>query len=409
MNGVSALTSGGMRSAGDGPRLLVVAVANSVHTGSYLRLLENTGWQIELFDAQHGGPPHPDIPAVRIHTAWAHEQKPEYEFTVVPPASGSTAGFTDRAAELSGLIDEFEPDIIHSHEIQHAGALVDLARRHRGGALPAPWLQTSWGSDVFMYSRHPNYVDRIRSVVTGADYFGAECHRDVALARALGFGGRAVGVWPVVGGIDIERVRGLSRPGPASGRRTIAVKGVAGAIARGDRALAALELLGKRLEGFEVCTYQTTPELEPRFREAVERGGGEYRCLSKATAASVPHDEILAMHGRSRVSLALNDSDGMSTSFMEAMAAGSFPVHSSTSCGYEVTPPGRGTLVVPPRDPEAVAAAVGRALEDDDLVDRAQVINRRASAEHFDRERVRARILDMYDRIFDQAAMEALR
>jgi len=396
-------------STGDGPRLLVVAVANSVHTASYLRLLQDSGWRVELFDAQHGGTPHPDIPAVRVHTAWTHEQKPGYAFTIQPPASGSTAGFTDRAVELSDLIDEFDPDIVHSHEIQHAGALVDLARRHRGGTLPVPWLQTSWGSDIYMYSRHRHYVDRIRSVVTGADYFGAECHRDVALARALGFRGRAVGVWPVVGGIDIERIRGLSRPGPASERRTIAVKGVLGSISRGEIAAEALELVGDGLAGFEVCTYQTTRDLEPRFRKAVEDGGGEYRCVSMAAAASVPHDEILAMHGRSRVSLALNDSDAMSTSFMEAMAAGSFPVHSSTSCGYEVTPPGRGTLFVPPRDPKAVAEAISRALEDDDLVDRAQEMNRRASSEHFDRGRIRARILDMYERIFDQAALEALR
>lgn len=393
--------------SGDGPRLLVVAVANSVHTGVYLRLLEDSGWRVELFDAQHSGTPHPDIPAVKIHTAFTHEEKPEQAFTMAPPESGSTTTFAERSAELSDVIEEFRPDIIHSHEIQHSGALVDLTRRHRGG-LPAPWVQTCWGSDISGYGRHEDYIERLRSVLGGIDYFGGECHRDIALARAFGFTGRAVGVWPVVGGLDIAKVRELSRPGPTSERRTIAVKGVLGSIARGDVALRAIELLGDRIAGYEVATFQTNAGLEPLFREVVERGGGTYNCVSMAAAASVPHEEILALHGRSRVSLALNTSDGMSTSFMEAMAAGSFPVHSHPACGHEVTPPGRGALFVSPTDPEDVAAALARALSEDDLVDSARPINLAAAAEHFDRSRIRARILDMYDRIFDQAAIEAL-
>ena len=398
-----------MMGPADGPRILLVAVSNSVHTGNYLRLLEDSGWRVELFDAQHGGVPHPDLPAVRVHTAFTHDRKPDHAFELIPPAGGSTATFDERARELWELIDEFRPDIIHSHEIQHSGALVDIARRQRDGRLPAPWIQTSWGSDIAMYARHPHYVDRVVSVMKAIDYFGAECHRDVALARALGFRGSAVGVWPVIGGLDLELVDRLAAPGPVSARRSIAVKGVHGAIPRGAVALEALRLAGSHLEGYEVATYQTNTRLADGFRRVVEENGGTYLNLSRAEAANASYEDILALHGRSRVSLALNMSDGMSTSFMEAMAAGSFPVHSDTGCGRETADPGRGALFVPPEDPEAVAAALVRALTDDDLVDRARELNRRAAAENFDRGRVRARILGMYERILEQSAIEALR
>ena len=287
----------------DGPRLLIVALANSVHTANYLKLLDGTGWQVEVFDAQFGALPHPDTPAMTIHTGRAHESRPGDAFTSVPPESGDTTGIDERAAQLADLIREFEPELVHSHEIQHSGALVDLARARLGG-LPCPWLQTSWGSDIYMYSRHPNYVDRIRSVMSGIDYFNAECHRDVAIARAMGFSGRAVGVWPVVGGFDVGHVQNLAVPGKVSARRSIAVKGALGSLARGEVALEALDLAGRALKGFEVCTYQTSPSLEDGFRRTVERHGGTYRLLSRSEADSVPHDEILALHGRSRVSLA---------------------------------------------------------------------------------------------------------
>jgi glycosyltransferase involved in cell wall biosynthesis len=388
-------------------RLLIIAVANSVHTGIYLNLLRESGWEVELFDSQHSSPPHPDVPAIRVHTANPHDERPEQNFTMVPPEAGSTTSFSERAAQLSAVIDDFQPDVIHSHEIQHSGALVDIARGLRGGSLPAPWLQTSWGSDVSMYGRHGNYIERIVSVLGAVDYFGAECHRDIALARAMGFRGESVGVWPVVGGLDAEHVRSLARSGPASERRTIAVKGVLGSVARGEVAVAALERVGELMAGYEVCTYQTASKLEPEFRRIVEKNGGTYNCLSGAAAATVTHDEILAMHGRSRVSLALNNSDGMSSSFMEAVAAGSFPVHSEGSCGHESTPAGRGAIFVSATDPDDVAAAVIRALTDDALVNEANRINEYVAAEYFDRRRVRARILDMYERIHDHAVMGA--
>ena len=223
----------------------------------------------------------------------------------------------------------------------------------------------------------------------------------------MGFRGDCVGVWPVVGGLDVERVRNLSSDAPASERRTIAVKGVLGSVGRGEVAVAALERVGSHLEGYEVCTYQTNEKLEPEFRKIVEMNGGTYNCLSMAEAKSVPHDEILAMHGRARTSLALNNSDGMSSSFMEAVAAGSFPVHSEGSCGRESSPAGRAALFVSATDPDDVAAAVIRALTDDELVDRAGPVNRQVAAEYFDRNRIRARILDMYERILDHSVLGA--
>ena len=113
------------------------------------------------------------------------------------------------------------------------------------------------------------------------------------------------------------------------------------------------------------------------------------------------------MHGRARVSLALNRSDALSTSFLEAMAMGSFPVQSSSSCGNEIIPPGRGAAFVPATDVDAVTAALRRALTDDALVDTAAEINRPACAEHLDRRRIRARVIDAYERILGDAALKA--
>lgn len=387
-------------------RLLVVGFAASVHVARYLESLTDSGWDVHLFDSQVVPRPHPELPAVTLHPPAPCELPADSAVRVITPPDHADRNFDGRVAHLEQVLDDVRPDVIHSHEIQHAGALVAGVRRRRG-RLPAPWLVTNWGSDIYWWGRVSSRAPLVRAVLGGCDYYGAECHRDVGLARAFGLQGRVVGVWPVAGGIDVEHAACLRVPGPPSARRAIAVKGVVSAIGRGDVALEAVERCRDLLAGWELCVYQTHPALEQRA-DAVARGAGmRFTRVSRSTADDAAHDDVLAMHGRARVSIGLNRSDALSTSFLEALAMGSFPIQSRSSCGREITPPGHGALFVPPSDADAVTAALRRALTDDALVDAADEINRRATREHLDRRRTRARIIDAYERIVVDAALEA--
>lgn len=389
-----------------GMRLLVVGFAASVHMARYLELLVDSGWDVHLFDSQVTPWPHPELPAVTVHPA-APCDPPHNGVRIARPPADAGDGFTGRVAHLDAVVEAVAPDVVHSHELQHGGALVAGLRRRRGGRLPAPWLVTNWGSDVYWWGRVRSRAPLIRSILGACDYYGAECHRDVALARAFGFRGHVVGVWPVAGGIDVEHAARLCAPGPSSARRAIAVKGVLSTIGCGDVALDAVERCRDLLAGWELCLYQTHPALEERAAAVAQAAGMLYTRVSMSTANDAAHDDVLAMHGRARVSIGLNRSDALSTSFLEALAMGSLPVQSRSSCGREITPAGRGALFVPPSDVDAVTAALRRALTDDALVDEAAAHNRRATREHLNRRRTRARVLDAYERIVADAVLEA--
>lgn len=391
--------------AGAAMRLLVVGFANSIHVARYLQLLDDAGWDVHLFDSRSETVPHPELPAVTLHPATPCEAPDGSGLRIASPQGEVPEPAALRAAQLERTLAQLQPDVVHSHEIQHGGALVDVVRL-RGG-LDAPWLVTNWGSDIFWFGHGRAYAPRIRSVLAGCDYYGAECHRDVALARAFGFRGRVVGVWPVGGGIDVGQMTSLRSAGPTSARRSLAVKGALGAVGRGDVALDAVEGCADLLAGWELCVYQLREDLEPRALAIAEAAGMSYTRLSFADASQSTHDELLRMHGRARVSLGLNRSDALSTSFLEALAMGSFPVQSSSSCGNEIAAPGRGALFVPADDVEAVAHALRRALTDDDLVDAGAAVNAHAVAEQLDRRRTRARVLDAYERILDDRWIEA--
>jgi glycosyltransferase involved in cell wall biosynthesis len=287
---------------------------------------------------------------------------------------------------------------VHSHEIQHSGALVDGVRRSRG-PLTRPWVVTNWGYDILWFMRSPKHSENIRSVLGSCDYYGAECHRDIALARAYGFRGKMIGVWPVAGGVDVSQASHLRAPGPTSSRRSLSMKGLIGVTRQGDVALNAIAECADLLEGWELCGYQMDGGVDVSAGKLADKLNMKYTRLSRENASESSHEEVLAMHGRSRVNIALNQADGVSTSFIEAVIMGSFPVQSRGSCGYEITRPGKGALFVSPTDQEGVTSALRRALTDDDLVDQAALMNEKAARELFDRKRTRARVIDAYERI----------
>lgn len=379
-------------------RVLVIGFAASIHLARHLDLLAGTGWDVHVFDSSLTPEPHPDLPAVTLHPAAPCDPPAGSAVEVATPPAGAGDGFAGRVAHLCDVLDDVRPHVVHSQEIQHAGTLTAAARRRRDG-LGAPWLVTNWGSDVYWWGRLRHRAQTIRSVVGSCDWYGAECHRDVALARAFGLRGRVVGVWPVAGGIDIEHARTLQAPGPTSERRAIAVKSAVSVISRGDVALDALGRCADLLDGWELCGYQTSGEFEASARKLAAATGMRYTVLSGSAAADRPHDEILAMHGRARVSLGLNRSDALSTSFLEAIAMGAFPVQGRASCGNELVVAGRDALFVPPSDVDAVTAALRRALTDDAFVDAAAARNARTVAAQLDRRLVRARVVDAYERI----------
>jgi hypothetical protein len=280
-------------------RVLVVGFAASVHLSRFLRVFEGTGWDVRLFDSTVSGAPHPELPdlpvysGVREAAAGALGHRDQMRQLVTP---NSIAEYVDRLAEI---IEEFRPDIVHSQEIQHAGALVHGALQRPQRLRPA-WLCTNWGSDIFWFGRNRLSIPTIRSVLRSCDYYSAECHRDVALARAFGLRGTVVGLWPVPAGIDLSHAKQLRVPGPTSARRAIAVKGITGSFGQGHLAFQAVARCADLLEGWEICTYYTDRDVARRYDELATSRRLRHTSVSTLDRPT-SHDHHLAMHGRARV------------------------------------------------------------------------------------------------------------
>jgi glycosyltransferase involved in cell wall biosynthesis len=309
-----------------------------------------------------------------------------------------------RAGRLARLINRLKPDVVNSMEFQHGAYLTLEAKARVTYAFP-PWMVSNWGSDVFLFSRLEAHKAHIRQVLHECDFYGCECERDVALARQLGLRGRVLPVMPNTGGFDLEHSAALRAPGPTSARRVVMVKGYQHWAGRALVALRALERCADQLAGYTIVIYSASEDVAVAAELLAGRTGLSVQVLPPA----VPHQEILALHGQARLSMAASVGDGVSTSFLEALVMGSFPIQSHTSCANEWIEDGVSGFLVPPEDPEHIERAIRRALADDEPVNAAARLNWETACERLDARSIRPRVQQVYRDIVSRRLSTACR
>lgn len=402
------------------PRILFVAMADSVHTARWINQLAGTGWDVHLFPVENGSV-HSSLSDVTVHDFIG--RRPAGLNTGVRLVNGifpflkigwplsRGAGLAkrlarrchpplgDRAWRLARTIRRLEPKIVHSLEMQHAGYLTLEARRHLDGKFPT-WIVANWGSDIYLFGRLKEHRERIKAVLAACDFYNCECHRDAALARTFGYKGKILAGLPNTGGIEPTKLRELRQPGPPSGRRLILLKGYQTWAGRALAGLRALRLAADVLKGYRIGVYLAGDESVRISAELLEHESG----IPVEMIPSCSHEEMLRWHGRARVSIGLSISDAISTSFLEAIMMGSFPIQSNTSCANEWIKCGETGFLVPPEDPQVIADAIRRAVTDDELVDRAAEINAQTVRERLDQSVIRPQVVAMYEKVAAQAA-----
>lgn len=394
------------------PRILLVAMANSVHTARWISQLDGEGWDVHLFPVSHR-PLHSDLRRVTVHPP-VRRPRPDLDRSVRqrgirwPLPRGSVRlewtlermSRTNRAARLARLISRLRPDVVHSLEMQHAAYLTLESRRLLGGTEFPPWIYSCWGSDLYYFGRKPEHAERVEAVLSACDYLITDCERDRDLAAEHGFRGTFLGVFPGPGGFDIERMRQTRGRAPASSRRVIALKGYHDDLWVG-RALVGLEAihrLSASLTEYEVVIYSA----EDNVRHAagyISRTTG----LRLTVLPESPPDEIVALMGRARIAIGVNISDGVPNTMLEAMIMGALPIQSDTISTREWISDGENGLLVAPEDVADVERALRRALADDALVDRAARLNGDLTDQRVARAVVAPRVLDAYRRVLAES------
>jgi glycosyltransferase involved in cell wall biosynthesis len=392
-------------------KLLVVAMAESVHTAKWINQIADEGWDIHLFSYEHNGLAHESLRNITIYSSIYGEQKNKQKgvcFKGIYVFNGFMAKVVGRALrelfkeyrsrQLKRLIRKIKPDIIHSLETQKCGYLTIAAKDIIKGRFPI-WIHSNWGSDLYLFGRLQKHEPRIRKVLEKCNYFLCENNRDIALAKHHGYKGKVLPISLHAGGFNVDFVSSLRQSGKISERRSIMLKGYQGWSGRGLVGLRALERCADLLSGYEILLYMVYSEDVLIKAELITKDTG---IPIKIVEKGISDGEMLKLFGKSRISIGLGISDGVPNAMLEAIVMGSFPIQSWTSCAEDWIIDGKTGMLVPPEDPEIIEKSIRKALTDDDMVNSAAEKNYQLTVERLDEKIIRPKVIAMYRQIFDE-------
>jgi len=410
----------------DRKKILFVAMQMSIHTVRWVEQISDI-YEVHLFPINWMGP-HPDLRRVIVHEplfsgglrGWFERLRsgsvksacetgpvvrPFLNFPIprrlLPILSGlfrESLGTSDTStSKLYGskafarVVKRVKPDLIHSLEFQHCSYLVLRARRY-SAVNKCRWWATNWGSDIYHFKQFPEHREKISELLREVDFYSCECHRDVDCAMEFGFSGHVMPVVPNTGGVELSLVKEMRDRVRPSERRVVLVKGYQSFAGRALTALDALEINATALRGYKVVVYSACPPVRERVKLLKVLGVIDVECIDH-----VSHESMLKMYSFARVYIGISASDAISTSLLESIALGAFPIQTNTSCCLEWIKDGETGFEVPVDDVELIAERIALAISDDELVDRASDKNWNTVSGRLDSRKIRDTVIEMYE------------
>ena len=374
-------------------KILIVAMADSVHTARWIRQFDSDEIEFVLF---------PSTPHRRIHgLVGEHKQVKRISSLCISrfmTIGALPLGVLDllfknffRSKLLAREIKTFQPDIIHIMETQHSGYLANKALKI--SQTNSKIILSIWGSDLFWFQKFKRHRSKISSVLKMVDLLVMECNRDRETALGLGFGGTFSVNMPATGGLNTGLLRERALEQPTVTRKLIAVKGYSGFVGLGTDALKVIELVESEINEFSVMVYSAGLRTLWQSRGLRKSMGERIQVVRKHKLSNL---EIEEMFLKSRVSLGLSLSDGLPATVKEAMCTGAIPIQTSTSCAGEWFADGIGGHLVSEADIQSVADALLTAIRDDSFAHAASEINYQIAEQRFSEAKVREQSRSLY-------------
>lgn len=268
------------------------------------------------------------------------------------------------ARALRRALARLRPDILHVHWLDNLADVAAASRFH-------PLVLTAWGSDVMGLAPSQRARPGLVRALEAADAVTGDsrslCDQMVAL------GANRDRTHEILWGVDPERFR----PGPKSdalGQRLGLNGGAVVLSVRKFRPLfnqpsivRSIPLVRQR---FPRTTFVFLACPEPADAEQGDYPGCKALARELAVGEAcrwveggLPHREMADALRLADICLTVPDRDATSVSLLEAMASGVPSVASDIPANREWICPGESGLLVPPRDPGALATAICHLLE----------------------------------------------
>ena len=364
-------------------KILIIGMLDSVHLYRWIKQFENSNLQITVFPSRKFRQVNSGLLELRRNKqiriilksdVFAQSSNGYFDFFFYS-ILGRYFNYFSRASKLKRIINAGDFNHVHLVEIQHAGYLyldANLNNAHR-----YKLTVTNWGSDIFFFQNEKSHKIKIMELLHIADQYSAECDRDYALAKNLGFNGVNLPVIPNAGGFSAEVMSRQTLP--VEQKKKIYIKGYGGKFGLGAVAIEVGIKLLNEFSWIELNIVSVSPELEKIAKELTIKYPNRVKYWS--IKSKLQHDEVLHLLGESIIYIGASKSDGISTTFLESLVAGAYPIQTETSCANEWIKKGFHASVVPPNF-ECIYSASKHALSNLNETEKLVLLNRALSEIH---------------------------
>jgi len=297
-------------------------------------------------------------------------------------------GLNWRALVLFIFIKIFQPRIVHFHELQHGGYMYNSKIFKSASKRNYKVICSSWGSDLILYGKLASHELPLKQLLSNTDVLTAERKLEVEIARKLNYSKAFLApVYNTVGAKVVSNVL-LIKP---SHRKMILIKGYQDNHGRALNALAALTLIREHLIGYKIGVFSASTAVALQVDYLQNNSSLDIEIIERTS-----NEEIRNYLSQSRVYIGLAISDGLSTSMVEAMEQGTFPIQSENSAASSFIKNGITGYIVDPWDITGVANCIEKAVKDDQMVDTAAVENTKILEAKYNYESGLSQIKELY-------------
>jgi glycosyltransferase involved in cell wall biosynthesis len=298
-----------------------------------------------------------------------------------------------KAKYLHRTIARWKPHIVHSLAVRPSGVFTwEVLSKMPRSSRPR-WIVSGWGSDLNLGLDMPDVRPKLVEVLRNCDGFIPDSRRDLNKALRAGLDPRKVLSYepiPGHGGCDPNAfpLRRVEAP-----RRDVFLVMKAHDTGVNDigKVLQAIQNVEAHLSGYEIhltlCS-EATRALVEKLPESLRQ---RMHCHPM-----LPDPVLQGLLSRARVVVAPSTSDGTPVSMLDAMAVGAIPLFSPLESIADWIEHGVNGLLAEAGDVNAISAAMRRAVTDDELFQRAAILNRAIVLRRANRDTIRKQMLHCY-------------